>query len=144
MTKGELYLYDQELSKKLQPESMRELVKQKLVEEIFIVKNIFADPREYEYNPDYYEQEDIKYTKMKRTIKSPDALKKFNNLNMTEQIYQEYVYNLRTTEKKEELKMDPEVRKFFNNEDYYFKKEFATRLPFKSYHRMARDLFVYP
>ena len=76
---------------------MRELVRQKLVEEIFIVKNIFADSREYEYNPDFYEQEDIKYTKMKRTIKNPDALKKFNNLNMSEQIYQEYVYNLRTT-----------------------------------------------
>lgn len=35
-------------------------------------------------------------------------------------------------------------KKFADTEKLYYKNGIATRLPFKSYHRMARDVFVYP
>ena len=45
MTNGELYLYDQKMEKKLEAESIRELVKQKLTEEVFMVRNMFIESR---------------------------------------------------------------------------------------------------
>ena len=92
LTKGELYLYDQKLSKQLEPENIKSLVKQKLTEEVFLVKNLFADEREYDLQPNEEEQADLHYTKVKRTIKNPEALKKLNNLSISEQIYQEYMH----------------------------------------------------
>jgi hypothetical protein len=35
-------------------------------------------------------------------------------------------------------------RKFARHEKQFLRAGFASRLPSKSYHRMARDLFVYP
>ena len=52
--------------------------------------------------------------------------------------------NFTTAEKKEDQNLSSEERKFATNEALYYKHEMTTRLPFKSYHRMARDLFVYP
>jgi len=40
--------------------------------------------------------------------------------------------------------MNPYERKFAENEKLYYKNGMCTRLPFKSYHRMARDIFSYP
>lgn len=34
--------------------------------------------------------------------------------------------------------------KFSKDQSYYYKNGMVTRLPSKSYHRMARDLFDYP
>ena len=45
MTDGELYLYDQKLERKLEPESIRDLVKQKLTEEVFMVRNVFIESK---------------------------------------------------------------------------------------------------
>lgn len=47
-------------------------------------------------------------------------------------------------EQQDEEDMLPEERRFAQKERQYYKSEFCTRLPFKSYHRMARDAFVYP
>jgi hypothetical protein len=139
LTKGELYLYDQTFAQKLKPESIKELIHSKLVEEIFLVRNLFRENREYDYQPSDEDKHDEKYTRVKRLIKNPDALKKINNLSISEQIYLEYMDK---TEKADDLK--EEERRFSQSERQYFKTGFVTRLPPKSYERMARDIFVHP
>ena len=50
----------------------------------------------------------------------------------------------RKEEEEDEQKMLSQERKFVANERQYYKNGLTTRLPFKSYHRMTRDMFVYP
>jgi hypothetical protein len=63
-------------------------VKLKLTEEIFLVRNIFSDPREFSYELNTEEKAEEEYVKTKRVIKNTDALRKLNNLEMSEKIYQ--------------------------------------------------------
>lgn len=56
-----------------------------------MVKNLFVDRREYNFKPTEAEESDFEYTKTKRIIKNPEALKKLNNLSISEQIYLEYM-----------------------------------------------------
>jgi hypothetical protein len=83
LTKGELYLYDQELAEQLRPENIRELVRGKLTEEVFLVKNLFSDRRDYDFRPNEEEVFDFEYTRVKRTVKNPEALKKVNNMGLS-------------------------------------------------------------
>ena len=141
LTKGELALYDQELDKKLKPENIKQLVKSKLTEEVFVVKNIFSEKRNFDFEATDAELSDEEYARTKREIKNPDALKKLNNLKISEEIFIEYMqkYNMQGEEG-----MTSEEKKFALKEAALFKTGYVTRLPFKSYHRMARDVFVYP
>jgi len=58
---------------------------------------------------------------------------------MAEQIYIKYMED---TSNKDDLK--EQERRFVQNERQYFKNGYVTRLPMKSYNRMARDVFVHP
>ena len=72
-------------------------------------------------------------------MKNPQALKKLNNLNISEQIYLEYMNEVKDKDDLPRLQ-----KKFVEEEREFFRNGLASRLPFKSYHRMARDVFVYP
>ena len=118
------------------------MVNQKLTEEVFLIKNVFSPQSKFDYEPTELEEHDLEYTKMKRSIKSNEALKKLNNLSISEQIYQEYMHSYHHEDTGDN--MSTEEKRFAEKESLYYKGDFTTRLPFKSYHRMARDLFVYP
>jgi hypothetical protein len=60
------------------------LIKSKLTEEVFLVKNIFSDRRDLDFMPTEEEAADEEYTRVKREVKNPDALKKLNNLAISE------------------------------------------------------------
>lgn len=56
-----------------------------------MIKNMFSDRRQYQLIPSDEEASDLQYTKIKRTIKNPEALKKLNNLSISQQVYLEYM-----------------------------------------------------
>ena len=49
MTKGELYIFDQEFVKKFEPENIRQMISNKLTEEVFVIKNMFTDSRDFDF-----------------------------------------------------------------------------------------------
>lgn len=98
LTKGQLFYFDQQFSAKLRPDYIKTLIQNKLEEEIYLVKNVFKDNREYDFEATEEERGDEKYTRVKRLMKNPDALKKFNNLNLSEQIYLQYMLKSKNTE----------------------------------------------
>jgi hypothetical protein len=67
-------------------------------------------------------------------------LKKLNNLALSEEVYVEYMN--RTAGKEGDL--PAAERRFAKDQRHYYKHGMVTRLPSKSYHRMARDLYAYP
>lgn len=131
---------DQRLQTRFSAANVRQLLREKLEEEIFIIKNMFSEERKYDPKITEEEAGDEEYTRTKRAIRNPDALKKLNNLAISEEIYVEYMD--RTGGKEGEL--PPAESKFAKDQRQYYKHGMVTRLPEKSYQRMARDLFAYP
>lgn len=101
---------------------------------------MFVDERQYDAQLTEEEIADEKYTRSKRAIRNTEALKKLNNLSLSEEIFVEYME--RTSKEIEEL--SAAEQKFAKDQRQYYKNGMVTRLPTKSYHRMARDLFAYP
>lgn len=81
-----MYLYDQSFHKKLEAENIRMLIMNKVQEQIYVLKNIFGEERNYDYQMKEEEVYDEEYTRAKRTIKNTSALKRLNNLALTEEI----------------------------------------------------------
>jgi hypothetical protein len=119
---------------------VRQLLREKLEEEVFLLKNMFAERRHYDPKLTEEEVGDEEYARTKRAVRNPDALKKLNNLALSEEIYVEYMD--RTADREGEL--PPAESQFAKDQRQYYKHGLVTRLPEKSYHRMARDLFAYP
>lgn len=48
LTKGELYLFDQRFHQRFSPQNIRLLIKKKLEEEVYLLRNMFVDERQYD------------------------------------------------------------------------------------------------
>lgn len=92
---------DQRLQTRFSAVNVRQLLREKLEEEIFIIKNMFSEERNYDPKLTEEEVGDEEYTRAKRAIRNPEALKKLNNLALSEEIYVEYMD--RTENKEGEL-----------------------------------------
>lgn len=86
MSKGELVLYDQEFADLLTPDTIRAVILLKLQTEISTVRNMFPQSNNYSFEISELEQSERQYTKIKNEIKNPIALKKLNDLVLTEHV----------------------------------------------------------
>ena len=141
LTKGELTLYDNKLNEQLASGQMRRLIHSKLEEEIYMVKNLFGSQREFNLELNDEEQADEEYTRTKRAIKNPEALQRMNNMHLSEEVFQEFMHEGLEGNRK----MTKEENEFYAEQSKYYKSEgFVTRLPFKTYQRVAKEIYAYP
>lgn len=83
MSKGELFLFDKKFHQKFNPANIRLLIKKKIEEEVYLLRNVFGDLRQYDFEANEEEIADEQYTRAKRNIRNAEALKKLNNLALT-------------------------------------------------------------
>ena len=78
---------------------------------------------------------------MKRLIKNPEALKRMNNMHISEEIFQEFMHEANSRKRK----MTKEENEFFAEQSKFYRKNgFVCRLPWKTYQRVAKEIYTYP